>query len=76
MAVRELEKELAAKQNKLETPQMTKKQQDMIQQQLDQEQLIRDSVRKVSSLSKSIARSVNHASLLRLTKTLEMSSSY
>ncbi len=47
MAVRELEKELAAKQNKTDTPQLTKKQQEMLQQQLDQEQTIRDNVKKV-----------------------------
>ncbi len=47
MAARELEKELAAKQNKTDTPQLTKKQQEMLQQHLDQEQAIRDSVRKV-----------------------------
>jgi len=47
MAARELEKELAAKQNKSDTPQLTKKQQDMLQQQLDQEQTIRESVKKV-----------------------------
>ena len=47
MAARELEKELAAKQNKPETPQLTKKQQEMLQHQLDQEQLIRDQVKKV-----------------------------
>lgn len=51
MAARELEKELAAKQNKSDTPQLTKKQQEMLQQQLDQEQVIRDSVRKVSDRS-------------------------
>ncbi len=48
MAARELEKELAAKQNKNDTPQLTKKQQEMLQQQLDQEQAIRDSTRKVN----------------------------
>jgi hypothetical protein len=47
MAARELEKELAAKQNKTETTQLTKKQQDMLQQQLDQEQTIRDNIKKV-----------------------------
>jgi predicted secreted Zn-dependent protease len=47
MAARELEKELAAKQNKTDTPQLTKKQQEMLQQQLDQEQTIRDNVKKV-----------------------------
>lgn len=47
MAARELEKELAAKQNKLDTPQLTKKQQEMLQQQLDQEQTIREQVKKV-----------------------------
>ncbi len=47
MAARELEKELAAKQNKMDTPQLTKKQQEMLQQQLDQEQAIRDNVKKV-----------------------------
>lgn len=47
MAARELEKELAAKQNKAAVPQLTKKQQEMLQQQLDQEQSIRDHVRKV-----------------------------
>jgi hypothetical protein len=47
MAARELEKELAAKQNKTDTPQLTKKQQEMLQQQLDQEQIIRDNVKKV-----------------------------
>lgn len=48
MAARELEKELAAKQNKPDTPQLTKKQQEMFQQQLDQEQTIREQVKKVS----------------------------
>ena len=47
MAARELERELAAKQNKSDKPQLTKKQQDMLQQQLDQEQKIRDDVKKV-----------------------------
>ncbi len=47
MAARELEKEIAAKQSKTETPQLTKKQQEMFQQQLDQEQTIRDNVKKV-----------------------------
>lgn len=48
MAARELEKELAAKQNKkTDTPQLTKRQQDMLQQQLDLEQTIRDNVKKV-----------------------------
>ena len=46
MAARELEKELAAKQ-KAAVPQLTKKQQEMLQQQLDQEQAIRDNVKKV-----------------------------
>lgn len=50
MAARELEKELAAKQNKPDTPQLTKKQQEMLQQQLDQEQTVRDGLRKVSEL--------------------------
>lgn len=45
MAARELEKELAAKQ-KVDT-QLTKKQQDMMQQQLDQEQVVRNNVQKV-----------------------------
>jgi hypothetical protein len=48
MAARELEKELAAKQNKTDTPQLTKKQQEMFQQQLDQEQIIRDNIKKVN----------------------------
>jgi hypothetical protein len=48
MAARELEKELAAKQSKPDTMQLSKKQQDMLQQYLDQEQLIRDSVKKVN----------------------------
>ena len=47
MAARELEKELAAKQNKTDTPQLTKKQQEMLQQQLDLEQTIRESTKKV-----------------------------
>lgn len=47
MAARELEKEIAAKQNKPATPQLTKKQQEMLQQQLDQEQAIRENVKKV-----------------------------
>lgn len=46
MAARELEKELAAKQ-KAAAPQLTKKQQEMLQQHLDQEQAIRDNVKKV-----------------------------
>ena len=47
MAARELEKELAAKQNKTDTPQLTKKQQEMLQQQLDLEQTIRESTKIV-----------------------------
>jgi hypothetical protein len=52
MAARELEKELAAKQNKNDAQQLTKKQQEMLQQQLDQEQTIRDSVKKVRFIKK------------------------
>jgi len=54
MAARELEKELAAKQNKTDTPQLTKKQQEMIQQQLDQEQIIRDNIKKIDEDAKNI----------------------
>ncbi len=54
MAARELEKELAAKQNKTDTPQLTKKQQEMLQQHLDQEQTIRDNIKKVKLKSFSL----------------------
>ncbi|CAF1165471.1 unnamed protein product [Adineta steineri] len=53
MAARELEKELAAKQ-KAEAPQLTKKQQEMLQQQLDQEQTIRDNIKKIDEGAKNI----------------------
>lgn len=56
MAARELEKELAAKQNKADAPQLTKKQQEMLQQQLDQEQTIREQVKKVWTFSRSFVR--------------------
>jgi hypothetical protein len=54
MAARELEKELAAKQNKTDTPQLTKKQQEMIQQQLEQEQIIRDNIKKIDEDAKNV----------------------
>ncbi|CAF3563233.1 unnamed protein product [Rotaria sp. Silwood1] len=54
MAARELEKELAAKQNKSTQPQLTKKQQEMLQQQLDQEQTIRDNVKKIDENAKNV----------------------
>ncbi|UJR36911.1 hypothetical protein I4U23_029624 [Adineta vaga] len=54
MAARELEKELAAKQSKTEIPQLTKKQQEMLQQQLDQEQIIRDNTKKIDEDAKNI----------------------
>ncbi|CAF2053347.1 unnamed protein product [Rotaria magnacalcarata] len=54
MAARELEKELAAKQNKATVPQLTKKQQEMLQQQLDQEQATRDIVKKIDEDAKNV----------------------
>ncbi|CAF1278175.1 unnamed protein product [Adineta ricciae] len=54
MAARELEKELAAKQNKTDTPQLTKKQQEMLQQQLDLEQTIRENTKKIDEDAKNV----------------------
>ncbi|CAF2549669.1 unnamed protein product [Rotaria sp. Silwood2] len=54
MAARELEKEIAAKQKKTAEPQLTKKQQEMLQHQLDQEQTIRDSVKKIDEDAKNV----------------------
>jgi len=73
MAARELEKELAAKQNKTDTPQLTKKQQEMFQQQLDQEQTIRDNVKKVRFQSDLFLRMLF---FLRLMKMQRMFSNF
>ena len=70
MAARELEKELAAKKSKTDTPQLTKKQQEMLQQQLDQEQAIREQVKKVRN---DLLRSSDQSSRrFRSMKMLEM----
>ncbi|CAF4524184.1 unnamed protein product, partial [Rotaria magnacalcarata] len=43
-----------AKQNKATVPQLTKKQQEMLQQQLDQEQATRDIVKKIDEDAKNV----------------------
>lgn len=76
MAARALEKELAAKQGKSDTPQLTKKQQEMLQQHLDQEQIVRERVKNVRK-PKNWTKQMFHAvSFSRSTKTLKIGSKF